>query len=105
MRHDHVQCGAGVLQPELRDLRPARPILLQGSLLRAVVALVTHDKAQPSAALSVMVVPASAFETGHDFFVSSAMAWNFVASRPGTTAVVLSSIFVIEKPGPSLSRW
>jgi hypothetical protein len=60
---------------------------------------------QARLAFSVIVVPASARDTGHWRFVSSAIALNFAESMPGTFTMVESSIFVMVKPAPSLSRW
>src|SRR6185295_14765439 len=56
-----------------------------------------------SRAVSVISVPASAFETGQFCFAPCAYSWNFASSIPGISASVSSAIPVIENASPTFS--
>src|SRR5436309_13556431 len=65
---------------------------------------VLHRAAVTSLACKLILVPASAFDTGHPFLAFSASSWNFEFSTPGTSASVVRSILVMAKPPSALSN-
>src|SRR5262245_1597217 len=58
---------------------------------------------QISLACKLILVPASALDTGHCALVSCAMVSNLAASKPGTLACVCRLMVVIAKPSPCFS--
>jgi len=57
-----------------------------------------------SLAFRLMVVPASAFDTGQPFLAASASSWNLASSIPGICASVSRSKLVMAKPASTLSK-